>query len=296
MLKYVSQFFLQIFPSVVATVVGAYIVNHYVIPKSGSDAPKTAAYSKATPGADDDQGAIDVTPKPDAAATQDSKSEAKGEAKAKPAEAAKTEPKSEAKTETSKGEPKRSAAREKPAIRVVLPGSAETAAAPSAAAPSAPTPPVASTAPDEHRDRDANELARAAIERLRNTGSAETPRVETPRVQDAAREIPREPAVREPVRVNVVAVPPVQPRAPVQPLPPPVNVMAPSADNAVDPLMQTPPYAPPPRVVDANRLVPPADIPTGSRPLDLQAAAAKTSVADDMLSAARSVIHTIVPQ
>ncbi len=289
--------------------VGAYIVNHYVIPKSGSDAPKTAAYSKATPGADDDQGAIDVTPKPDAAATQDSKPEAKGEAKGKPAEAAKSETskaeasKAEAsKSETGKTEPKRSAAREKPAIRVVLPASGETAAAPSTPTPSVPTPPAASSASDEHRDRDANELARAAIERLRNTGSAEAarpaepPRAETPRVQDAAREIPREPAAHEPVRVNVVAVPPVQPRAAVQPLPPPVNVMAPSADSTVDPLMQEPPYAPPPRVVDANRLVPPADIPTGSRPLDLQAAAAKTSVADDMLSAARSVIHTIVPQ
>lgn len=270
MLKYVSQFFLQIFPSVIATVVGAYIVNHYIIPKTGSDAPKAAAYSKATPGTDDDQGAIDITPKPETAATQDSsKPDAKAKGIDKPAEATKAESKTSPDT-------KRSAAREKPAIRTVQPAAVETAAAPSS---------------DERRD--ANELARAAIDRLRNSGEVARP-AEPPHVQDAVREIPREPAVREPMRVNVVAAPPSQPRAVVLPLPPPVNVTAPAgADGIVGNTMQAPP-----RVVDANRLVPPADIPSASRPLDLQAAAApaKTSVADDVLSAARSVIQTIVPQ
>ncbi|WP_315835414.1 cell envelope biogenesis protein TolA [Bradyrhizobium prioriisuperbiae] len=301
MLKYVSQFFLQIFPSVIATVVGAYIVNHYIIPKAGSDAPKAAAYSKAAPGASDDQGAIDVTPKSEtaksetakseASAAPDSKPDAKGKAVEKPVEAAKADTKASA-------DAKRPAPREKAAVRMVLPPTNETATASIA--------PAAPAQTDERRDRDANELARAAIERLRNSGEATRPAepqhalepVREP-VREAVREAPL-PASREPVRMNVVAVPPaVQPRtAAVQPLPPPVTVMAPSVEASVGDVPQAPPlYVPPPRrMVDANRLIPPADIPAARPPIDLQPASTRTSVADDVLSAARSVIHTIVPQ
>lgn len=304
MLKYVSQFFLQIFPSVVATVVGAYIVNHYIIPKAGSDAPKAAAYSKATPGAGDDQGAIDVTPKSatsksdtlksETAAIPDSKPDAKGKAAdnknaEKPVEAAKVDTKASA-------DAKRPAPREKTAVRTVLPPTNETATASIA--------PTAPTQTDERRDRDANELARAAIERLRSSGEATHP-AEPQHAQEPVREAVREtpPAAREPARVNVVAMPPaVQPRpivqsTVVQPLPPPVTVMAPPAEASAGDVSQgAAPYAPRPRVADANRLIPPADIPSASAPIDLQPASTRTSVADDVLSAARSVIHTIVPQ
>ena len=44
MLKYVSKFALDILPSVVATIIGAYIVNHYIVAKP-ADAPAAAAVS-----------------------------------------------------------------------------------------------------------------------------------------------------------------------------------------------------------------------------------------------------------
>ena len=52
MLKYVSKFALDILPSVVATIIGAYIVNHYIATKPGADAPLAAAASTADPKAD----------------------------------------------------------------------------------------------------------------------------------------------------------------------------------------------------------------------------------------------------
>jgi hypothetical protein len=286
MLRFISKFFLEIFPSVVATVVGAYIVNHYIVPRAGSDAPKAAAYSKAAPAEDQDQGAIDVTPKPEAAPVQDAKSRpvegkpvegkpADEAASGKPVEAAKAVP-----------EVKRPNPREKMIVRSAKPAAAETASVTPAAA------------PEEHRD--ATELARAAIERLRNSAEPARPAETTAHAQDPARE-----QTRDPVRVNVAAVPPAQPqpRPDLQPLPPPVIVMAPAAQGAAGTATvgEAPPsYGPPPaRSVDVQRPIPPADIPAPSSPLDLQAAAApaqKTSVADDMLSAARSVIQAVVPQ
>ena len=47
MLKYVSKFAMDILPSVVATIIGAYIVNHYIVTKPGADAPVAAAVSPA---------------------------------------------------------------------------------------------------------------------------------------------------------------------------------------------------------------------------------------------------------
>src|ERR1700738_5410676 len=51
MLKYVSKFTLDILPSVVATIVGAYIVNHYIVARPGANAP-AAAVSTAEPKAE----------------------------------------------------------------------------------------------------------------------------------------------------------------------------------------------------------------------------------------------------
>src|SRR4030088_3070704 len=52
MLKYVSKFAMDILPSVVATIIGAYIVNHYIAAKPAADAPVAAAASTADPKAD----------------------------------------------------------------------------------------------------------------------------------------------------------------------------------------------------------------------------------------------------
>ena len=47
--KYISKFTIDILPSVAATVIGAYIVNHYIVTRPGTDAPVAAAVSAADP-------------------------------------------------------------------------------------------------------------------------------------------------------------------------------------------------------------------------------------------------------
>ena len=42
MLNYLKKFTVDIFPSVAATVIGAYIVNHYIVSRPGADAPAAA--------------------------------------------------------------------------------------------------------------------------------------------------------------------------------------------------------------------------------------------------------------
>ena len=49
MLKYLSKITMDILPSVAATIIGAYIVNHYIATKPGTDAPAAAAVSQAAP-------------------------------------------------------------------------------------------------------------------------------------------------------------------------------------------------------------------------------------------------------
>ena len=49
MLKYLSKIAMDILPSVVATIIGAYIVNHYIVTKPAADAPVAAAVSPAEP-------------------------------------------------------------------------------------------------------------------------------------------------------------------------------------------------------------------------------------------------------
>jgi len=65
MLNYLKKFAMEILPSVAATIIGAYIVNHYIAAKPGSQAPVAAAVSTAQP-----------------------KTDAKNKPEAKPAEAA----------------------------------------------------------------------------------------------------------------------------------------------------------------------------------------------------------------
>ena len=49
MLKLVSKFAMDIFPSVIATILGAYIVNHYINNKSPASGVSAAAVSTAEP-------------------------------------------------------------------------------------------------------------------------------------------------------------------------------------------------------------------------------------------------------
>ena len=53
MLKYLTKFTVDILPSVAATVIGAYIVNHYIVTKPDAPAVAGAAVSTAGPKATD---------------------------------------------------------------------------------------------------------------------------------------------------------------------------------------------------------------------------------------------------
>jgi len=305
MLSYLKKFAMDILPSVAATIIGAYIVNHYIVTKPGADAPMTAAVSAADPKADAKPAdAKSVEAKPAEAGNLPAAGvKAKGiseraifekTAAERPTVVEKPQEKADAKAdvkpadapaETASIPPRHTLApREK--VRVVLPSPVQAVNPPAAAtavtAP-VPTPPVeTASTPDERRD--ANDLARAAIERLRGGDTAprspevarapETSRIETSRVVTA-------PALR--------------------PLPPPITVSTPGGEPLDQALSQArPPYAAN-AAIDPRRPTPPADIPV-SRPLDLRAevsdpsAREHTSVAEDVLSAAKSMFHAVLPK
>jgi hypothetical protein len=282
MLKYLTKFALDVLPSVVATILGAYIVNHYINAKSDTDAPAAAMVAPANPNPKKGDGKPVETakiPEPGVKAKGISeramieKSASEGPAVVKPAEVKPAEVKP---AEVKPTEPK--AVEEKPVeakpveARSVEAKPTETANASGEARRAA--------APREER-RDANDLARAAIERLRN--SAANVSESGTRTQEA----PRTAAT-----------------SPVRPLPPPITVSTPPADayNAPSP-SANPPYTASIRNDDPNRPTPPAEIPAPP-PLDLRAAANEAAsardrakaVAEDMLSAAKSVFHAVLPQ
>ena len=328
MLNYLKKFTMDILPSVAATIIGAYIVNHYIVSKPGADAPVAAAVSTADPKTDAKTAAadgkpveksVDVSNLPEAGVKAKGMSERtllersaseKAVVTEKPQE--KTDAKADAKSQDAKSQDAKPtdtpaetasipadqrrhapAPRERAAVRVVLPSPVQpiTPAAPVVVTPN-PAPPVeAAVAPE----RDANDLARAAIERLRGNND------NAPRAQQAARtpDAPRAPEVAGvPDTPRVVVAP-----AP-RPLPPPIMVSTPAspAGDALDQGSQSrPPYANA-GMGDPRRPTPPADIPLTRPPLDLRAEAAEpmakehTSVADDMLSAAKSVFHAVLPK
>jgi hypothetical protein len=149
-----------------------------------------------------------------------------------------------------------------------------------------PAPPVeAAVVPEERRD--ANDLARAAIERLRVNGEA------SPRVQEAARA----------PEANRAVTPPVVSAPALRPLPPPIMVSAPPADTYGQGSQPArPPYAANAGTAAPGRPTPPAEIPV-SRPLDLRADVAEpsmrertTAVAEDVLSTAKSLFHAVLPK
>jgi hypothetical protein len=292
MLKLVSKFALDIFPSVIATIIGAYIVNHYINNKPpAADASATAAsVSPADPkkaGSRSDSkpaeksADLGSTPEPGVRAKSSSdKSTTDKPAAEKPAE--KAADKVDKPSETAgippatPAEPRRPqpAPREKAATRTApatAPQPTPSTAEPVIAAPNTVAP--AETGPD------ANDLARAAIERLHRANVASEP--------------PRAP---EPPRVMAAPAPPPAPLVvpPLQPLPPPIQVSTPPADLK-------PPYPPMVRMGDPQRPTPPADIPNPRPPLDLRADAVdapqgRPSVAEDVLSAAKSVFNSVLPK
>jgi hypothetical protein len=298
---------------VVATILGAYIVNHYITAKSTAvDAPAAAVASTTDAGKKADpkktrpaQASAEVTPAPEPGVKAKGISEramienraAERPSEVKPAEAKPTEVKPTEVKPAETAKPVETASIPADTKRVPTPAPRDKAVAkvtPSpATAPAQTTAPATETASVTEEPRDANELAQEAIKRLRANGEGAQHPQEAPKQTEA----PRAP---EPPRTAVV-VPVVTAPAPVRPLPPPIVVATPSpADNSA----QGPgPVSPPPSTasIDPNRPTPPAEIPPPRAPIDnikAEATNAMThtkNVAEDMLSAAKSVFHAVIP-
>jgi hypothetical protein len=322
--KYISKFTMDILPSVAATIIGAYIVNHYIVTKPGANAPVAAAVSSTEPkaeakvapdGAKAAETSADVAniPEPGVKARGISErsvleksaiekpAEKSADKAEKPADKAEKPADKPAETASIPVETRRHrpAPREK-AIAKAVPAPVQPSApvaAPVVAAPTTAPAVEAAIAPEEHRD--ANDLARAAIERLRGASDG------SPRAQEAAR-VPDTP--------RVVAAPvglaPVVAAPPVRPLPPPIMVSTPTPEtfnSAAGSSEIRSSYPAAAGIEDPRRPTPPADIPSppspASRPpLDLHADAREppprehTTVAEDVLSAAKSVFHAVLPR
>ena len=284
MLKYISKFTIDILPSVVATIIGAYIVNHYIVSKP-ADAPSAAAVSTADPKKADAKASesSDVANIPGAGVKAKGISEKailEKTAAEKPAAADKPDEIANLPVEPRRHQPT-------PREKTIAKGAPAPVQVAAPAATANPAPPAeAASVPEEKRD--ANDLARAAIERLRATTEPSPPVQEAVRTPEAAR-------VSEP---RIVSAPPVQP------LPPPIMVSTPRSE-ALNPVTGSvpikPPSAPVAQIDDPWRPTPPADIPS-SRPIELRAEATepapreRTSVAEDVLSAAKSVFHAVLPR
>ncbi|MFH0298469.1 hypothetical protein AAFX91_14735 [Bradyrhizobium sp. 31Argb] len=296
MLKYLTKFVVDILPSVAATVIGAYIVNHYIVAKP--EAPAAAAVSTAQPKAAAASKPVEkpaeVSNLPEAGVKAKGMSERtlmertaseKATVTERPAEKATESKPAEAPAETASIPPAelrrhQPAPREREkAVAKVTPAPAQQPATVPAATPASP-PAEAAAVSDEHRD--ANDLARAAIERLRGTAEGGSRAPETARAPEAPR---------------VATAPSV-----VRPLPPPIMVSTPPSETFGQTSQPRPPYAAS-AADDPNRPTPPADIPTSRPPLDLRADAAaaepakeRPTIGDDMLSAAKSVFHAVLPK
>jgi hypothetical protein len=287
MLKYVSKFVLDILPSVIATVVGAYIVNHYIVPKPAADAARSAAISKVDSTQPPKAATANLTTAPDPAPAREA---APREVKSKTTDKApKASPdkSSSDKTQADKAGIDRSPepAKTEPESRRLTTRDKPVDKAQPAATPAE----TAAVAPDDHPN--AAELARAALVRLRATEPARSPEATASIPSPAAA-----PVAHEPSRDAAL----IDPRpTTVPPLPPAVSVAAPPERGiaASDPAGEGSRTW---RSTEADHVVPPADIPPSSAPIDLQPVAApparKKSVTEDVLSAARSVFQSVVPQ
>jgi len=298
MLKYLAKISMDIFPSVLATIIGAYIVNHYINAKPAADTP-AAVVAPAEAGKNGKPADVANLPAPGVKAkgvSEKSVSEKSATDKAaaeKPADKPETKAADVAPADTaSHGRPparEKAAAKSTPAATVPV---VEANSAPAAASPAA--------APD------ANDLARAAIERLRKSpeGKAAEKAAEAKAAETKPVERTPEPAVREATRVpEAPRVVTTEPSA-VRPLPPPITVSTPSPE-AYGNGGSSPSYTASVGNDDPNRITPPADIPVPviAPPLDLRADAGatmprpkKTNVADEMLSGMKSMFHSVLPK
>ena len=191
MLSYLKKFVMDILPSVAATIIGAYIVNHYIVAKP--EAPATAALSAAAdPKAaakSADRSADKPTDKPTVVSSlPEAGVKAKGMSERTLIERSASEKAGVTEKPAEKSADVKAA--DAPADTASIPADARHhPAAPKAVAkltPAAAQPADAAATPDENRD--ANDLARAAIERLRKERPQDAAKSQdAPRTTDVAR-------------------------------------------------------------------------------------------------------------
>ncbi|MGY3237883.1 hypothetical protein ACVMAJ_004773 [Bradyrhizobium sp. USDA 4448] len=314
MLKYLAKISMDIFPSVLATIIGAYIVNHYINARPAADAP-AAVLAPAEAAKNGKPADVANLPAPGVKAkgvseksvSEKSVSEKSVSEKGVSEKGAPVETKA---AETGAGEANshgHAPAHEKAVAKSSPASPAAPGAAPVVEANSSPAAPAVGP--------DANDLARAAIERLRKSPegkaaekAAEAKSAEIKPVEAKPVERAPEPSVQEASRVpeapRVVTTVP----STVRPLPPPINVSTPSPEAYGNggASQAYPPYTASVGNDDPNRLTPPADIPVPviAPPLDLRADAGatmpaprpKTNVADEMLSGMKSMFHAVLPK
>jgi hypothetical protein len=268
MLGYLSKFVLQMLPTISATVIGAYIVTTWINPKTPADPAKIAAQqaAKAVPAAEE----LAVPDAPVAPAPVATKSAEAAEA-TKPAETSKPD-KEPAKAASAPDSVRIIPIVKQPAAAAELPVTAPASA-----------PPAETVAAAEER-KNANELARAAIQRLR--GGSESAHVMDGPVKPAASAIRVQQArvAPEPLQASPLAT--VAP-----PLPPAVSIASPRYSQ-IEVADQLAPGQP-------ERPTPPGEIPTERQPLGLQAShrvGENPSFADDFVSATKSFFRAITPQ
>jgi hypothetical protein len=296
MLKHVTKLAMEIVPSVVATILGAYIVNHYINAKPDTPAAAVAAANAAADSSKLNRGKIDGV-KADAKPAETSAEisnipsagiKAKGIAEKSLSDKAAAEKPAEAKSSEGKSSESKSSEGKSSEGKSSDGKSTETASLPAekarAVMPKPAVRPAETPAAQEER-RDAADLARAAIERLRASEGTRSPEVgratgDQPRIVTAAPQL-----------------------SPVRPLPPAIAVSTPSVEGAPY-VAGNPPYTGSVQV--DGRLTPPGEIPTppAARPLDLRADRGGdpsikdqvSNVAQDMVSAAKSVFHSVLPK
>lgn len=291
MLKFITEKLLgQILPSVVATVIAAYVVNQYIVARP--DAPPPAA------------------PAAQQLDTAKAAKSAEPVAVSMPAEAARSEPTRSEPLKVKLGADKIStekAAADKPADRPV--GRHQITVHEKPAASSKPVSTASATpepvkVPEERSEpaRDPNELVRAAVERLRASAPAEAPRAtETLGRAPEPLKVPEPPRAQEPPRQQEAA------RVVAPALPPAVNVAPtnvsiapyanPPATTASVPASSRPADSIDLRDSDQHPPTPPADIPGARADASSDGnAARKPSVAEDVLFTAKSVIHSVLPR
>ncbi|MFK4510127.1 hypothetical protein LPJ38_12190 [Bradyrhizobium daqingense] len=305
MLKYLAKISMDIFPSVLATIIGAYIVNHYINAKPAPDAPAavTAPAQAGSEGKPTDTANLPAPGVKAKGVSEKSVSEKSVTDKAAAEKPADHQPAAE--TKAADVAPAETGPRGRMPPR-------EKAAAKSNPAPAAPAVVEANSAPAAASPApDANDLARAAIERLRKSPEGRAPEARSSETKSSetksAETKPAEPPVREAARTpeapRVITAEPSM----VRPLPPPITVSTPSSDAYGNGggSQGSPPYTASIGKDDPTRVTPPADIPVPviAPPLDLRADVGgalprpkKTNVADEMLSGMKSMFQAVLPK